>query len=270
VSVTLEQFVQHPTHSRLLSAAEISSFQDSLPPEKRPQDGETLARALVQANKLTKYQAQVVYQGKVKGLVFGDYRVLDKLGQGGMGVVLKAEHRRMKRVVAVKMISGAALKSPDAVKRFYREVEAAAKLNHPNIVQAYDAGEHEGGHYLVMEYVEGKDLGAIVKEKGPLPIAQAVVAGSVAVSGAGRRVAAVGRRVPEDGGQAGGRPAAVDGRGDCGAGGVRRRLVQPLVLQPLGVSPNQLARRPPPAPRFPGGGGDRGRPRQAGGPLTLG
>jgi serine/threonine-protein kinase len=174
MSVTLEQFVQHLTQSGLLSAAEISSFQDSLPPEKRPKDGETLARALVQANRLTKYQAQVVYQGKVKGLVFGDYRVLDKLGQGGMGVVLKAEHRRMKRVVAVKMISGAALKSPDAVKRFYREVEAAAKLNHPNIVQAYDAGEHEGGHYLVMEYVEGKDLGAIVKEKGPLPIAQAV------------------------------------------------------------------------------------------------
>ena len=82
MGVTLEQFVQHLTHSRLLSAAEISSFQDSLPPEKRPQDGETLARALVQANKLTKYQAQVVYQGKVKGLVFGDYRVLDKLGQG--------------------------------------------------------------------------------------------------------------------------------------------------------------------------------------------
>ena len=91
-----------------------------------------------------------------------------------MGVVLKAEHRRMKRLVAVKMIAGAALKSPDAVKRFYREVEAAAKLKHPNIVTAYDAGEHEGVHYLVMEYVEGKDLAAIVKEKGPLPVAQAV------------------------------------------------------------------------------------------------
>ena len=85
-----------------MSAAEISSFQESLPPGKRPKDGETLARQLVQANKLTKYQAQVVYQGKVKGLVFGEYAVLDKLGEGGMGVVLKAEHRRMKRVVAVR------------------------------------------------------------------------------------------------------------------------------------------------------------------------
>jgi serine/threonine protein kinase len=129
---------------------------------------------LVKSGKLTKYQAETVYQGKVKGLAFGEYRVLDKLGEGGMGVVLKAQHQRMKRIVAVKMISGAALKSPDSVKRFYREVEAAAKLNHPNIVTAHDASEHEGIHYLVMEYVEGKDLAAIVKEKGVLPVAQAV------------------------------------------------------------------------------------------------
>ncbi len=113
-------------------------------------------------------------QGKTKGLVFGEYRVLDKLGQGGMGVVLKAEHRHMKRSVAVKMISVAALRSADAVKRFYREVEAAAKLDHPNIVTAYDAGEQEGVHYLVMQLVDGKDLGAIVKEHGPMEVAQAV------------------------------------------------------------------------------------------------
>src|SRR5512136_2046321 len=120
-----------------MSTTEVISFQDTLPPDRKPKDAETLARELVQANKLTRYQAQAVYQGKVKGLVFGEYRVLDKLGQGGMGVVLKAEHRRMKRVVAIKMIAGAALKSPDAVRRFYREVEAAAKLMHPNIVAAH-------------------------------------------------------------------------------------------------------------------------------------
>ncbi len=155
-------------------ASEVSSFQDTLPPERKPKDGEALARELVRAHKLTKYQAQVIYQGKIKGLAFGEYRVLDKLGQGGMGVVLKAEHRRMKRLVAVKMIAGAGLTSPDAVKRFYREVEAAAKLEHPNIVAAYDAGEHEGVHYLVMQFVDGKDLAAIVKERSPLPVAQAV------------------------------------------------------------------------------------------------
>jgi len=173
MAVTLEQFVQHLTKSGLMSATEVISFQDTLPPPK-PEDAEGLARQLVQANRLTPYQAQAVYQGKVKGLVFGEYVVLGKLGQGGMGVVLKAQHRRMKRVVAVKMIAGAALKSPDAVRRFYREVEAAAKLEHPNIVTAYDAADHEGVHYLAMQFVDGKDLGAILKEKGPLPVVQAV------------------------------------------------------------------------------------------------
>ena len=174
MTVSLEQFVQYLTQSGLMSASEVSSFQDTLPPDRKPKDGEALARELVKANKLTKYQAQVVYQGKTKGLAFGEYRVLDKLGQGGMGVVLKAQHQRMDRIVAVKTIAGTALRSPDAAKRFYREVKAAAKLNHPNIVQAYDASEHEGIHYLVMEYVEGKDLAALVKEKGPLRIDQAV------------------------------------------------------------------------------------------------
>lgn len=174
MTVSLEQFIQHLTQSGLMSATEISSFQDTLPLDRKPKDAETLARELVRANKLTRYQAQVVYQGKVKGLVFGEYRVLDKLGQGGMGVVLKAEHRRMKRVVAVKMLPAAMMKSPQAVQRFYREVEAAAKLEHPNIVTAHDAGEHDGVQYLAMQYIDGKDLAAIVKEKGPLPIGQAV------------------------------------------------------------------------------------------------
>src|SRR3990170_405904 len=111
--MTLEQFVQHLTQSGLMSATEVISFQETLPPPK-PKDAEGLARELVQANKLTPYQAQAVYQGKVKGLVFGEYVVLDKLGQGGMGVVLKAQHRRMKRIVAVKMPPAAGMRFPPA------------------------------------------------------------------------------------------------------------------------------------------------------------
>ena len=174
VAVTLDQFVEQLAHSGLFTAAEIVSFRESFAPDQQPKDVETLARELVRAKKLTKYQATMVYQGKTKGLVFGDYRVLDKLGEGGMGVVLKAEHRRMERIVAVKMISAAALKSPDAVKRFYREVKAAGRLNHTNVVTAYDACEYDGVHYLIMEYVEGKDLGTLVKDRGPLPISRAI------------------------------------------------------------------------------------------------
>ena len=91
-----------------------------------------------------------------------------------MGQVFKAEHRRMKRVVAIKMLPPAVTKDAAAVARFQREVEAAAKLSHPNIVAAYDADEANGVHFLVMEYVEGKDLSALVKKDGPLPVAKAV------------------------------------------------------------------------------------------------
>jgi hypothetical protein len=75
---------------------------------------------------------------------FGEYRLLAKLGQGGMGVVWKAEHLRMHRLVAIKVLPRAQMQSPEAVRRFYREVEAAAQLAHPNIVTAYDAREHQG------------------------------------------------------------------------------------------------------------------------------
>ena len=174
MSIAIEQFIERLTQSGLMSAQEIDAFQQQLPPDKRPTDVQQLTQSLVQQGKLTKYQAQAINQGETKGLVFGEYVVLDKLGEGGMGVVLKAQHRRMKRFVAVKMISRKVIGSPDVVKRFFREVEAAAKLMHPNIVAAHDASEHEGVHYLVMEYVEGKDLAAIVKDRGPMAMQTAV------------------------------------------------------------------------------------------------
>jgi len=174
MAISLEQFVQHLTDSGLMSAHEVSAFRDSLPPEKRPKDPQGLARELVHAKTLTKYQAAAIYQGKVKGLVFGEYTVLDKIGAGGMGEVLKARHRTMERVVALKVLPAKAMDSPEAVKRFHREVRAAAKLMHPNIVTAHDAGQHGGLHFLVMEYVNGVDLSELVKEQGPLPVGQAV------------------------------------------------------------------------------------------------
>ena len=80
----------------------------------------------------------------------------------------------MDRVVALKVLSKKLLDSPDAVQRFQREVKAAAKLTHPNIVTAYDADEAAGMHFLVMEYVEGSDLSSLVKKQGPLAPMQAI------------------------------------------------------------------------------------------------
>jgi serine/threonine protein kinase len=174
MAMTVQEFIERLSQSGLMSAAEVSTFQDSLPPDKQPKDVPQLARALVRHGKLTKYQAQAVYEGKTKGLVFGEYVVLDKLGEGGMGVVLKAQHRRMDRLVAIKVLSSAAMKQAGAVERFHREVQAAAKLMHSNIVTAFDAAEHQGMHYLAMEYVEGSDLATLVKDHGPLPVSQVV------------------------------------------------------------------------------------------------
>ncbi len=101
-----------------------------------------------------------------------DYRLLAKLGEGGMGTVYKALHTKLQRIVALKILPEHR-SDPSSVSRFEREIAAVAKLNHPNIVSAYDAGEDEGMHYLVMELVEGIDLNRLVKNVGPLPIADA-------------------------------------------------------------------------------------------------
>jgi serine/threonine protein kinase/formylglycine-generating enzyme required for sulfatase activity len=108
------------------------------------------------------------------GHVLGNYLLLDKLGQGGMGQVYKARHLRMDRVVAIKMVLAKAARSADAIARFQREVRAAARLSHPNVVTAFDADEASGIPFLVMEYVDGPDLASLVAEQGPLAVARTV------------------------------------------------------------------------------------------------
>ena len=174
MAVSVENFLKHLTDSGILSLDDINRLDAKIPREKRTQDAGDLARDLVRQNKLTQFQARALYQGKPKGLVLGNYILLDKIGAGGMGMVFKAQHRRMKRLVAVKVLPQAAVKDPNLVKRFRREVEAAAKLTHPNIVAAYDADEFNGTHFLVMEFVEGVDLAKYVKDHGPLPVEKAL------------------------------------------------------------------------------------------------
>lgn len=174
MAVSLDQFTQSVVDSSLMSVEDVAAAVASVRAEQRPADGEQLARLLVKLKKLSSFQAQQLYAGKGKSLVLGNYLILDKLGQGGMGMVLKARHRRMNRVVALKVLSPTVTKTPEAMKRFQREVEAAAQLQHPNIVTAYDADEVKETHYLVMEFVEGTDLSALVHSKGPLSVQQAV------------------------------------------------------------------------------------------------
>ncbi len=171
--LVLEQFIRNLRESRLIPAEEVASLQKALQGSRTPHTVEDVAKLLVQSGKLTEYQAATISQGRPQSLILGEYVLLNVLGKGGMGVVFRARHRLMDRVVALKTLPAGVIK-PRTVQRFYREVKAAARLSHPNIVTAYDAGEHAGTHYLVMEYVAGRDLAAIVKEKGPLSLRQAI------------------------------------------------------------------------------------------------
>lgn len=166
----LEQFVARLTSCGLLTADDCQSVLAGQHGAKKPATAEELARELVAAGKLTKYQATAAFQGHERALLLGDYIIVDKIGAGGMGQVLKAQHRRMKRVVALKVLPSSATKTPDNVKRFQREVEAAARLLHPNIVAAFDAGQSGNTHFLVMEFVDGQDLSAMVRKQGALPV----------------------------------------------------------------------------------------------------
>ncbi len=169
MGVTVKQLIDRLTLSRLISPEEIETFR-----AETGGTAEDLARALVRVGKLTKYQVKEVWQGHYDKLVLGEYVILDEIGAGGMGKVLKAQHRRMERIVALKVLSAKLVDSPEAIKRFQREVKAAARLEHPNIVTAYDAGESNGMHFLVMQYVRGTDLAGIMKQKGLFTVEQAV------------------------------------------------------------------------------------------------
>jgi eukaryotic-like serine/threonine-protein kinase len=104
----------------------------------------------------------------------GRYRIVEKLGQGGMGVVYQAFDPQIERTVAIKLISGALLDNPDLRERFFREARAAGQLSHKNIIVVYDLGEHEGQPYLAMEYLDGGTLDLLMHRPEPLPLATAL------------------------------------------------------------------------------------------------
>ncbi len=162
-----ETFLKNLHKSRLLSAREIEEALPGLPVTNR---GRSLARAMVRMGLLTKFQAELVLAGRTHGFHLGQYRILEQLGQGGMGRVFKAMHRTMNRVVALKLLAPHLVQTPKARQLFQDEVRAAARLNHANIVTAYDADHKGDRYYLVMEYVDGPNLDQLVRQKGPLPV----------------------------------------------------------------------------------------------------
>jgi serine/threonine protein kinase len=137
-----------------------------------------IAVQLVERNKLTSYQADLLLSGKGEECVLAKrYRLLEPLGAGNMGAVFKALDTTLDRPVAIKVMAPQHVNNPDAVARFHREAKALAKVSHPGIVQAYDAGEDHGRHFLVMEFVAGVNLSQTLKERGRItpPVAADLV-----------------------------------------------------------------------------------------------
>src|SRR6185436_1222270 len=119
---------------------------------------------------------------------FGDYELLDEIARGGMGIVFKARQISLKRVVALKMILAGELASPAFVERFHTEAEAAANLDHPNIVPIYEIGAHQGRHFYTMKFVEGGDLSAHLDEyRAPIAAARLIATCARAVHHGHRR-----------------------------------------------------------------------------------
>src|SRR5262245_22606475 len=106
------------------------------------------------------------------GDVIEDYEILEKIG-GNMGLVFKARHRRLDKVVALKLLPPDSIADPAPLARFQREMRVMGRLEHPNLVTATDARSVDSGHLVVMQWIDGVDLHRLVREQGPLPIAVA-------------------------------------------------------------------------------------------------
>jgi serine/threonine protein kinase len=113
-------------------------------------------------------------QQDFSGTCFGAYQLVRKLAEGGMGVVYEVVQTKLDRRVALKILNEQLAARPEFLLRFEREAKAAAALNHPNIVQVHDFVEVEGRHCLILEFVEGEDLGAYANREGKLPLSQAL------------------------------------------------------------------------------------------------
>jgi len=175
IGISAAQFARRARRSNVLSTSQLDTLEDLLRLAGQNEDGQILADKLVSLGLLTRYQAETLARDEPAALVLNDYVVLEPIGEGGMGRVFKANHRRLGRTVALKVLRAELTRDEAAIRRFEREVQVAGQLSHRHVVMAHDAGEAQGVHYLITEFVEGRDLQRLVREDGPLPVSAAVL-----------------------------------------------------------------------------------------------
>lgn len=164
-TVAVSTFLTTLRRSNLLTPEQIAFAIDV----GRRGDAADVARELLERRWLTEWQTHQLLAGKSR-LFLGKYKLLDVLGSGGMGAVFKAESSTTRRPVALKVLAASLNSDEVARARFEREIRASAQVNHPNIVRALDADHFDDRVFLVMEYFEGADLKALLKQHQRLPI----------------------------------------------------------------------------------------------------
>jgi serine/threonine-protein kinase len=169
--LTVDRFLELVERSNLVDKDQLAAAVKDLraaAPANQADDADFFVHGLIDRGLLTKWQTDKIVAGKYKGFFLGKYKLLGHLGSGGMSSVYLAEHVKMQSKRAIKVLPRNRVDDSSYLARFHLEAQAVAALDHPNIVRAYDIDNEGDQHYLVMEYVEGRDLQNIVKEDGPL------------------------------------------------------------------------------------------------------
>ncbi len=181
IPAALGEFGEQLAISEILNSQQIEELNEKLESGRWPTGARELASRLFYEKWLTEFQARKLIANRASELIVGRYLIVDRIGGGAMGDVFKAEHQYMGRVVALKMIKQEMM-SDRLIKRFRREMRLAARMNHPNVVRAYDADQVGNLFYIAMEYVPGKSLGELLKA-GPLRMQDVVRYGAQAALG---------------------------------------------------------------------------------------
>src|SRR6516225_8134708 len=172
---TVEAVCNLLARSRLRTPDEVRALHQRWRKEAKDAaaDLDQFSHWLVANQYVTEYQANLLRRGHGEHFFFNDYKILDRIGKGRMAGVYRGVHS-LGQVVAIKVLPPSKAKQPQLLARFQREARLALRLKHPNVVRAFQTGEADGLHYLVMEFLEGETLDDILARRGKLPVREAL------------------------------------------------------------------------------------------------